>query len=434
MASLNVENLFELIVPGPPTVEERVQNWSRLTEVLRIMGDTLRVKRCTATATWVDGGTPTVAVADNDTADTFSLLLPRVAGKDPNVRSGDSFFYKVFQGAYYPEGDGYLDDKKLTQKNWAGLLANIPQGWAVCDGVANSVGNGGSGLDLSGRFLKWSGVAGTTGSSDTGSAGAHSGNTGLTATGLTVDDASLTVSTSTTGITMGSASLTISTDKTGITIDAGGPEETDTAGIGITINSASVAVNSAVTNVTVDDYDLEFTGLETTDLTIDNATVTVNNSQTGVTLGLTTPGNHDVFIEPGATGIGLHDPGHGHTTVAHNHDTTEVGHKHSIEVHNHDITDPGHSHTTSAHSHGYTDPFHFHDVDDHVHTITDPGHFHTVADHSHILSDPGHLHTIADHGHAVSETAHLHSFSVPAHTHTAGEPPYISLIPIERVH
>lgn len=36
---------------------------------------------------------------------------------------------------------------------WAGTEANIPGGWALMDGSANSVGNGGSGIDLSGRFV-----------------------------------------------------------------------------------------------------------------------------------------------------------------------------------------------------------------------------------------------------------------------------------------
>lgn len=35
---------------------------------------------------------------------------------------------------------------------WAGAIGSIPSGWALMDGTANSVGNGGSGIDMSGRF------------------------------------------------------------------------------------------------------------------------------------------------------------------------------------------------------------------------------------------------------------------------------------------
>lgn len=49
---------------------------------------------------------------------------------------------------------------------WAGTEANIPGGWALMDGSANSVSNGGSGIDLSGRFVVCVGNDGDAGHQD----------------------------------------------------------------------------------------------------------------------------------------------------------------------------------------------------------------------------------------------------------------------------
>lgn len=433
MASLNVEDLFELIVTSPPTPEEHFQNWNRLSKVLQIMGDALRVKRCTADETWSDGSPPTVSATDDDTSETFTLTLPRIADKDPNVRSGNQFFYRIYDGGYYPSSDGYLDDKKKTIKHFAGDVGDIPQGWALCDGTSNGAGNGGSGLNLSSKFLKWSNVAGTFGSSNTGDGGAYSGTTGNQSTGLTINNASLTVSSETTGITTNNASLTISSETTGLTVDDSPALDTTTVTTGITINNASVTVNSATTGIVVNSYDLEYTGEADADITLGGTAVTINSGTANI---IVTPPVTGGLLEPaaGATGVNVADSGHTHTSPSHTHSVTYNGHKHTIAAHSHSITDTGHVHTTVAHSHTINDAGHKHLVPIHGHVVTDPGHDHSVDDHNHGISDPGHDHDIDDHNHTTNESAHNHSFSVPDHNHTAGEPPYVTLIPIERIH
>jgi len=436
MASLSVDRLFELINPSPPTIEEHFQNWQRLVEVLKILGDASIVRRCTASGTWVDGSPATVAATDDDSGAVLSVLLPRMAGKDPNVRSGDSFFYRSYDGGFYPSSDGYLDDKKLTQKNWAGLLANIPAGWAVCDGVANSVGNGGSGLNLSNKFLKWStSTAGTFGSSNTGLGGAHSGDTAVSTTGITINDASLSTNASATGITIDGTALTTQSATTGITIDKGGSIETSLAGTGITINLANVTVNSAYTGISVDSYDLEYTGSETTGITLTGGSVTIANNTTGINLNQVSPATVNPKVDVGTqSSLILSDPGHNHIATYNKPTVSDPGHKHEIDPHAHDITDPGHYHTTVDHSHTINDPQHLHTIPDHTHGVTDPGHVHSILAHSHGVTDPTHSHTIPDHGHTITDPGHDHSFSVPDHVHTAGEPPFVTLIPIERIH
>lgn len=67
---------------------------------------------------------------------------------------------------------------------WSGDETDIPDGWALCDGTANSVGNGGSGRDLSGRFIVGFGSTGTANTQDyaVGDTGGyqHHGNDGGT--------------------------------------------------------------------------------------------------------------------------------------------------------------------------------------------------------------------------------------------------------------
>lgn len=100
---------------------------------------------------------------------------------------------------------------------WAIGTGTIPEGWAIMNGTANSIGNGGSGIDMTDQFVKGNATtAGTVeGATATaadgghqhsisssgahthsiGSSGAHthttdaaSGNTGIATTGITIDN------------------------------------------------------------------------------------------------------------------------------------------------------------------------------------------------------------------------------------------------------
>lgn len=85
---------------------------------------------------------------------------------------------------------------------WAGSVGSIPSGWALMDGTANSVGNGGSGIDMRGMIpygYSGSGAFATIGAS-----------VALTFTGAEINGNSTTpsvVNSNTTGITVNTPSL-----------------------------------------------------------------------------------------------------------------------------------------------------------------------------------------------------------------------------------
>lgn len=64
------------------------------------------------------------------------------------------------------DGGGSLPSGLIVM--WGGLAANIPTGWSLCDGTGGTP-------DLTDRFIKGSGTAGTTGGSATHTHTAHSG-------------------------------------------------------------------------------------------------------------------------------------------------------------------------------------------------------------------------------------------------------------------
>jgi len=79
--------------------------------------------------------------------DAFDVFLPRTCGgQDPNVVACRNIAFMVDTDGNRVCVSDYLDDKILTVKMWVGITANIPTGWAVMNGVTNSVGNGGSGI------------------------------------------------------------------------------------------------------------------------------------------------------------------------------------------------------------------------------------------------------------------------------------------------
>lgn len=84
--------------------------------------------------------------ANENVAITFNVYLPRTAEQDPNVRDDEVIAY-TFDGAGVRVCiTGYLDDKIGTVKWWTGATADIPLGWALCDGANGT-------KDLSGRFI-----------------------------------------------------------------------------------------------------------------------------------------------------------------------------------------------------------------------------------------------------------------------------------------
>lgn len=102
-----------------------------------------------------------VGGANPDTGTTVKVWLPGgfVAAAphlgtigDPNVITNDTIAAVVSEDGGYVCVSSYMDDKIGTVKMRTGLVNSIPSGWGLMDGVANSVANGGSGLNMKGLF------------------------------------------------------------------------------------------------------------------------------------------------------------------------------------------------------------------------------------------------------------------------------------------
>lgn len=88
--------------------------------------------------------------------------------QDPNVVASDVIAAVLAEDGSYTCVSDYLDDKVGTVKMWVSLYDAVPEGWVIMDGVENSVANGGSGLNMTGRFVRGSGrIAGNTGGWET---------------------------------------------------------------------------------------------------------------------------------------------------------------------------------------------------------------------------------------------------------------------------
>lgn len=224
-------------------------------------------------------------------------------------------------------------------------IATTAQGWAVADGVANSVANGGSGKNAVSKYLKFGSNPDTW---------ASSGATGSGQAAITVSAPNTTVTgNATPGVSVSSAS-------TGITVDSAN------VNVNVTINS----VNSAVTGISVAAHSaLSHSG-----------SGTANTSSVNLNSHLTDGGS---FYATAAGTTHLH-------TVAAADIAALLG-NHTISAHS--VTDPGHTHAINGSATG---------TSNHTHSVTDPGHTHTgtvdahnhSSNHSHTATDAGHTHAL----------------------------------------
>lgn len=87
-------------------------------------------------------------IAPND-----ATTEPDDNGNLPNgwaqIIDGGAWFKGQVKFDQAPVGDGGIF-QPLMGVLWMGAIADIPAGWALMDGTANSVGNGGSGIDMRG--------------------------------------------------------------------------------------------------------------------------------------------------------------------------------------------------------------------------------------------------------------------------------------------
>jgi hypothetical protein len=97
------------------------------------------------------------------------IYLPVGIGEDPNIVSGDVIlFFETLDGLKVAPGYG---DFRIGAIRIDANADKGTSGWAVMNGTENSVPNGGSGVDLRGKFLRqWNTTteSGNTGGGETG--------------------------------------------------------------------------------------------------------------------------------------------------------------------------------------------------------------------------------------------------------------------------
>lgn len=90
-------------------------------------------------------------IAPND-----ATTAPDANGELPNgwaqIINGGAWFKGQVKFDQAPVGDGGFGLPAGAVVLWAGAIGSIPTGWALMDGTANSVGNGGSGIDMRGMI------------------------------------------------------------------------------------------------------------------------------------------------------------------------------------------------------------------------------------------------------------------------------------------
>lgn len=144
-----------------------------------------------------------IAPNDADTEMDANGNLPNGWG---HIVDGAAWFMGQVRFDKAPAGDGAGGFAALPAGAvilWAGAIGSIPSGWALMDGVANSVGNGGSGINLTGipyPYISGDPTFGTLGASvSLGFAATISGNGGTTGLTISAHSGSGTITTSESG-------------------------------------------------------------------------------------------------------------------------------------------------------------------------------------------------------------------------------------------
>ena len=202
---------------------------------------------------------------------------------------------------------------------WSGTAADIPTGWALCDGTGGTP-------DLTDRFILGAGKnyqPGANGGAATATPNVAAGNA---KTGVSLSTAAPggTAGKATTGIGVQNAALSI---------------WTGAAGTGIGIQGTTLDVNTLPLHL---HQVVEYAGV--------NGTI-VNNHSKASTNGDT--GNLSGYAGASwAHAHGVSDPGHAHAVGSdtHGHGLIDNGHTHAVTTaaHGHTVTDGGHTHTLTA--------------------------------------------------------------------------------------
>ncbi len=100
-----------------------------------------------------------------DATQSLQIDLPQVGFGHPNLVAGEIVNYQEASDGTLYCTSAYIDDPITTLKPFTNIGARI-HGWALANGSDNSAENGGTGIDLTDKFIRGSGF-GSSGGSDT---------------------------------------------------------------------------------------------------------------------------------------------------------------------------------------------------------------------------------------------------------------------------
>jgi hypothetical protein len=286
MALTDLDDLRR-ISARPCNFEQMQEAWPKLLKYLDATGSGGIPE--TATSGWyLGGGNPYVLATINGIANV-QVRIPNIAARLPNIKNGDDIIIAKKNGVWWVVS-GVHDDPQYTLRYMSG--GTIPWGWAKADGSANSTGNGGSGIDYTGRYIKGHGtVPGTSG-----------GSTSYTPAG--------SVSSGTISI---SGTFTTTSETTGLTVD-------DYVGDSL----GQVGMTEHVHRTPVDS--ISFDAGATSAFAIDPANPNLGGSAPSNWVETTVDyDSGDTLGDPKTWMEHVHDIGHGHTV-------TDAGHTHDVTI------------------------------------------------------------------------------------------------------
>jgi hypothetical protein len=148
----------------PCNVEEMRQQFPKLHSIIQNLADEVAnlqtgIPAITTAAWHKGGGTPYVLT------NIGTVELPPSPSRDWNIPAGWPINVKKIPGGFRIIDDVLLDAKIGMEMGWCLASGDIPQGWAIQDGVANA-SPAGSGINKIGTYCKYGTTAGTQAGTD----------------------------------------------------------------------------------------------------------------------------------------------------------------------------------------------------------------------------------------------------------------------------
>lgn len=189
MATTELDDLRR-VNPRPCTFEQMQDNWQRLSKYLE-NAPNAGIPVVADSGWYTGGGSPYVLATINGVANV-QVRIPQAAARLINIKAGDDLLIGKKNGIWWVLNPVW-DDPQYTLRYMAS--GPVPYGWALANGVDNSVANGGSEIDYMSRFIKGDPTPGATGETNYTP-------TGSLSSGTVSVSGTFTTTSETTGITI----------------------------------------------------------------------------------------------------------------------------------------------------------------------------------------------------------------------------------------